>query len=334
MLDVLQVDPHDEVGLRAWWDTNHAAILADRPEAALLTWPELRHLVAGGSTYYSWQLLVAREQGRCVGTAIVGLAHRDNTHLADLEVAVLPASRRRGIGTALAEEGLRRVLDAGRTTVIGEAYLTAASEAPVAFARSLGFEPVHEELHLLMPLPVPADELAELRAQVGALAGDYDVLTWVDRCPEEYVDAYCRMRTQMSADVPVGDLDLTPVAYDEERLRADEALDLPVSDQVVAVARHRETGAFGGYSVVKLAHGDDLVRQDDTLVMPRHRGRRLGLRLKLATLEEVQRRFPERATLHTWTAPDNRAMLRTNITFGFEQVAQMFEMQRRLGPTG
>lgn len=25
-------------------------------------------------------------------------------------------------------------------------------------------------------------------------------------------------------------------------------------------------------------------------------------------------------------------MLRTNLTFGFEEVAQMYEMQRRLGP--
>ncbi len=332
MVDVVAVDPHDEVSLRSWWDANQAAFRADRPEAVLMTWPELRHVVAGQSTYYSWRLLLAREDGRTVGTAMVGLAHRDNTHLADLEVTVLPEARRRWVGTALAEEGMRRCLAAGRTTVIGEAHLTARSEAPVAFARSLGFDSVHEELHLVLPLPVTTESLVDLQDKVGGAADDYDILTWVDRCPDDYADAYCRMRSQMSADIPVGDLDLTPVLYDEERLRADEALDLPVSDQVVAVARHRRDGVFAGYSVVKLVHGDDVVRQDDTLVMPKHRGRRLGLRLKLATLEEVQRRFPGRTSLHTWTAPDNRAMLRTNITFGFEEVAQMYEMQRRLVP--
>jgi GNAT superfamily N-acetyltransferase len=183
MVDVVAVDPHDEVSLRSWWDANQAAFRADRPEAVLMTWPELRHVVAGPSAYYSWRLLLAREDGRPVGTAMVGLAHRDNTHLADLEVTVLPAARRRGVGTALAEEGLRLCLAAGRTTVIGEAHLTARSDAPVAFARSLGFESVHEELHLVLPLPVTTESLVDLQEEVGGAADDYDILTWVDRPP-------------------------------------------------------------------------------------------------------------------------------------------------------
>lgn len=213
MVDVVAVDPHDEVSLRSWWDANRAAFRADRPEAVLMTWPELRHVVAGPSAYYSWRLLLAREDGRPVGTAMVGLAHRDNTHLVDLEVTVLPAARRRGA--------------AGRTTVIGEAHLTARSDAPVAFARSLGFESVHEELHLVLPLPVTTESLVDLQEEVGGAADDYDILTWVDRPPAR------------------------------------------------PAAQARDAG------------GDPA---------------------------------------------DNRPMLRTNLTFGFEEVAQMYEMQRRLGP--
>ncbi|MEZ5193701.1 MAG: hypothetical protein R2734_15180 [Nocardioides sp.] len=50
-------------------------------------------------------------------------------------------------------------------------------------------------------------------------------------------------------------------------------------------------------------------------MMPQDRGRRLGLRLKLATLELLERDF-ERRAIHTWTALDNHAMLRTNTAFG------------------
>ena len=65
-------------------------------------------------------------------------------------------------------------------------------------------------------------------------------------------------------------------------------------------------------------------------MMPEHRGHRLGLLLKLTTLD-ILRRIPERTSLHTWTAPDNHAMLRTNIAFGYQPVEQMHEMQRRCG---
>ena len=74
----------------------------------------------------------------------------------------------------------------------------------------------------------------------------------------------------------------------------------------------------------------DYALQDDTLVMPDHRGHRLGLRLKLASLAVIRRDFPERTTIHTWTAVDNAAMQRTNRLFGFEAVEQEHALQRTL----
>ena len=80
-----------------------------------------------------------------------------------------------------------------------------------------------------------------------------------------------------------------------------------------------------------LPHGEDHVLQDDTLVMPAHRGHRLGTLLKLATLTIVQRDHPDRRTVHTWTEPGNAAMYRTNVEFGYVAVERMHEMQRKDG---
>jgi len=39
MLRIIEVDPREEAELRAFHDTEHAAIRHDRPEAVIRTWP-------------------------------------------------------------------------------------------------------------------------------------------------------------------------------------------------------------------------------------------------------------------------------------------------------
>jgi len=221
----------------------------------------------------------------------------------------------------------------GRASVCGEVFCPPGSDgagvAAYEFATAMGFEPVHTEDHLLLRLPVHFDEVARLRAKADATA--YDVLTWTGPCPEEHLEAFCEMHTRMSTDVPVGDIDLQPVVVDAERLRAREQRVFRSFDGITSVARRRRDGVFGGYSQLYLPHGADHVYQDDTLVMPEHRGLRLGTLLKLATLEIVQRDRPERVAIHTDTAVDNHAMQATNRDFGYRPVERMYEMQRRDG---
>ena len=111
-----------------------------------------------------------------------------------------------------------------------------------------------------------------------------------------------------------------------ERIRVGEERLSRSYDVVVAAARGRD-GVMGGYSLLYLAHGRDQVIQDDTLVMPEHRGNRLGLALKLATHDIVRTVHPDRLTMHTWTDPENHAMYATNYAFGYRPVERMHEVQ-------
>ena len=157
------------------------------------------------------------------------------------------------------------------------------------------------------------------------------MVTWGDRCPDEHAAGYCEMKTQMSNDVPVGEIDYQPIVYDEARLRTEEQRASRSYHLVVAAARRTSDGAFGGYTVLYLPHDEAHVLQDDTLVMPEHRGHRLGTILKLATLDVVRRDHPERVAIHTWTDPENHAMYRTNLGFGYTPAERMYEMQRKDG---
>lgn len=150
----------------------------------------------------------------------------------------------------------------------------------------------------------------------------------MDHCPEEYAADYCRLLSQMSQDVPIGEIDWEPVVYDEARLRALEEQRARAYTQIVCAARRLSDGVFGGYSVVVLDPTLDHVYQDDTLVMPDHRGHHLGLRMKLENLVTLQRDHPDRTSIHTWTAVENAAMQSTNRTFGFVPVERAHEMQQ------
>ena len=108
------------------------------------------------------------------------------------------------------------------------------------------------------------------------------------------------MRNQMNADVPTGELDLEATVLDDARLAASEERLARSYDVRVAAARRRSDGVLGGYSLLFVPHGADYGWQDDTLVMPEHRGHRLGAR---AEVRQLRRPAAAITLVHTWTAP-------------------------------
>jgi GNAT superfamily N-acetyltransferase len=322
MTDIVELERHDEAALREFYDFEVAAQTADRPYAVLRTFPQLCQMARGGSAYFQRTFLVAREGGRIVGTADLGRSLRDNLHLADVEVRVLPDARRRGIGRALHDEAVARGRADGRSTFLGEAHQPtgSASSPATAFARALGYVDVQREDHQVLDLPAATSPRG---------AAGYEVLTWAGRAPDDLLGAYARMRTQMLRDMPGGDVDWEPVVIDPERVREEEVRVAHAYDHLVAVARRTSDGELAGYSKVFLPHDLDFVVQDDTMVMGAHRGRGLGLLLKSAVLETLAADHPERRIVHTWNAVTNAPMQRINRLLGFRPVELMMEMQRK-----
>lgn len=331
MTDLVSIDPHDEHALRAWFETEQAAVDHDRPRAISRTWGALVGSVRTPSPYLGRELIAAVEGDQVVGVAELELPLQDNLHLAELSIHVLPAHRRRRIGRLLFDEVDRRRRATGRTTLLAELLLSQAdaiADAPapgMAFCTALGFVSVHEEEHLALPLPVDAGRMDALRRETAG----YEIVSWRARCPEELRAAYCRMRTQMEQDVPAGEVEHSARVIDEERLRSQEERMAPLYHQIVSAARRTHDGEMAGYSLLFLPRDSLDVLQDDTLVMPDHRGHGLGMQLKLATLDVVTSEHPDRVLMHTWTDASNAAMYRTNAAFGYTTAEVMHEMQRK-----
>jgi GNAT superfamily N-acetyltransferase len=277
------------------------------------------------SRWYHRTYLVARRAERIVGSVELGLTQEDNLHLAELEVQVLPGARRRGIGRALHDEGVRRA--AGRTTFLGEAHRPLHEDSPATlFARALGYDDVHREHHQLLELPAPERVLGSLPETVDG----YELVTWRDRAPDDVVEAYAEMHTQMGRDVPAGEVDHEPAVIDVEKIRVDERLSADGHHHLVAAVRRTGNGGFAGYTMVWLPWDVDYVVQNDTMVMPDDRGHGLGMLLKGAVLRMLAEDWPERRIIHTWNAVDNAPMQRINRELGFRPVELLLEMQRKV----
>lgn len=324
---IVTVDPHDDAALRAWYAVESASVHHERPFALQRSLTALAASVQHPSAWADRILLAATggEHASMIAVAEVVLSTSDNPHLAELEINVHPEHRRAGVGSALHEAADRLRREHGRTTVVGELYEPVGAAAPgKPFAAALGYTSAHEEEHLAMRLPADPRRVEAMTRPVPG----YEVVTWQGACPDEHIEAYVAMRNQMNQDAPSGDVDVAPTVLDEERLRTSEERLARSYVTVVAAARRTSDGAMGGYSLVFLDRSSDVALQDDTLVMPEHRGLGLGLQLKLATLAVIEAEHQQRTALHTWTDPGNAAMYRTNLTFGYARVEVMHEMQR------
>ena len=315
VVDIRELDVTDPSARRTWYDVQERAARADRPHALLQAFDAFEVTATQPGPYVDRVRLEARVGDVVVGVADLELPLTENLDVAWAEVNVLPEHRRQGTGRALWQALVERARAAGRTRVGGEVNVDLeVAGAGFEFASAVGATEKHREDHLLAELPV-AD---------APIDPAYDLVTWRGPCPDEHREAYLAMRNQMNADVPTGELDLEVTLLDDERLSTSEQRLAQSYDVRVAAARRRSDDVFGGYSLLFVPHGAAHGWQDDTLVMPEHRGHRLGAALKAANYADLPGHV---GLVHTWTAPSNTAMHHTNTSLGFRVVEHMYEVE-------
>ncbi|WP_029288288.1 GNAT family N-acetyltransferase [Cellulomonas sp. HZM] len=283
--------------------------------------------------------LVALEDGRPVGYGALNLPQRDNTHTGYVELGVLPDDRRRGIGSALYHSLLAIARDSGRTRVTASTdFRTEAApdqDALVAptgsgrvpaddpgarFLLARGWRLEQVERRSVLHLPLPAGTLDGHLADAQAVAGDdYRLVLWDAHCPDEWVDSFAYLQSRMSTDAPTGGLDYREETWDAARVRDQEHEFAERRLGYLAVAaEHVPSRTLVAYSAfLTVPHTDAYVHQHDTLVVAEHRGHRLGMLVKAANLQRLERDLPAVRRVGTWNAEENSYMLAINVRLGF-----------------
>lgn len=343
-----RVDPQDAAAFDAWYDVYRAAMDDGREYAVTWTREELRVAVLEESPYWTKELWAVRDDaGEPAGAMVIELPMKDNTTVISPRIGVRADARRRGYGSVLARTAAERAAQYGRTVVqsqldvplaadhLAETPGEAAATAGQAFLEANGLEPANFEVHRILELPLDEAFLETLAAEAAEHHQGYQLVSWQDRCPDEFVDAYAALQSIFALEAPQGELEKEAEIWDAARVRA-------VEEQSLAQGRHGwitvavvADGTLAGNTELYVGeHDPGKAFQWGTLVSPPHRGHRLGLALKVRNHRELQRSHSEPLVVHTWNGEQNTAMNAVNAKLGFRPVEQSQEWQRRIAPAG
>jgi len=276
----------------------------------------------------------------------------DNVDNAVVNVSTRPTFRRRGHGTAMLQHLTARARMHGRTRLLGEiceplppgethrnsprpeandrAHMQPAG---VLFATRAGARPVTSEVRRLLRIEELDDaHLSRLKEDATAHSTDYSLIQWDGPAPAEFIDDLVVLNSRMTVDAPLEDLDWEPEQWTPARYREREQR-VAASGQVVlcTAARHEPSGQIVALTDIGVATAQpDIAYQWATIVLPSHRGHRLGMLVKLANLEFLRTSRPAVQMLNTWNAAINDHMVAINEAIGFRAVERWREWQLEL----
>jgi GNAT superfamily N-acetyltransferase len=326
------VDPADEEGFAAWFAVVDAANRHRWPGRPGWQAAELRAPALDAHGAKRAVLLAAHLDGSVVGAAKLELPRHDNPHLAELMLEVVPGARRRGAGRALVHEAERVAAADGRNVLFGteEEPVGSAGGGP-PFAAALGYALVLESLRRDLAVPVDPARLAELEAAAAPRATGYEIVAFAS-WPVGWLEDRAAFGRHMSTDPPLGGLALHEEVWGPERVRRQEQMVEAMGRRLlVAAAIERASGRAVAFSELTVSMSvPETAWQWDTLVLPAHRGHRLGLLVKLANLARLAETSPRTTSVSTWNAAANDPMIAVNETLGARVVSVGRTWQRRI----
>ena len=279
------------------------------------------------------RLFAARDERRMVGMARYEIEPGDDPQTAWLMVDVLPGVRGNGIGTALSEklqgiartDGIRKAIvyavspyGPGDCLVAPTGFGSVPRDNPeVRFLLGKGYR--LEQIARGSRLALPVDVRSRFEHGREAARGQYTVHSWVDRTPDRWRAEMAALRQLMSTEEPGAGLDEPEDLWSIERLVATEdQLAHGPRTLVTTAVEHVPSGTVAGFTTLSVPKETErAISQEDTLVRREHRGHRLGMLLKLANLDAVQRLYPGHPAVITFNAEENRHMLEVNESVGF-----------------
>lgn len=335
-MEIIRLDLDDDGFVEQLWGVWQRSVAASRVQPQRQTLDEfsqeLRYSFPGEHSV----LAVAVEGGRVLGGLRLGMPLRDNLDKCWAEIQVDPEQRRRGVGGGLVEWTEQAAKEAGRSLVLFDVFVPLGerdTHGARRFGQAHGYSLASVEIVRRLELPVPAGLLDRHdAAATSARDGRYDVSAHVNGVPPEHRQSLCDASNRLGVDAPTGDVDFEPESMkpeDYQHLLDHEAA--TGSTRLTAVAVERGTGVVAAYSDIVLPAGDaELAFQWGTLVLPEHRGHRLGMAVKVANLRQLARTDPHRRTILTANAEDNPWMVQINLDLGFEIIEEALALKKEV----
>lgn len=275
-----------------------------------------------------------------VGTANIDETLTENTDSSWVYVATHPAFFGRGIATQLLDEVVIPALrESGRANINTFGVFMKDEDVdnpdhPVnRLSARLGVTKKSTAICRSLSLPLSENLLHQLAAEAEEKRGDYEILQWEDTVPEEYLEVYGKLRHQLELDDPTEDFTAEAVQFPPERIREEEKRRRESGVRTLIAVAAAPDGSLVAYSYMRWTDTPEttLGYQEDTLVMPEHRGHRLGLALKVANHRRLHESAPQLTTMVTRNSHVNPWMIGINEKLGYTVANREVTFQGALG---
>jgi GNAT superfamily N-acetyltransferase len=301
----------------------------DQPDVPFASLDDYRAGQAHGWPGYTYERYLGLLNDAPVGLIELSMSGEDNLDTVNIELSVLPAARRRGVGRALWELAVRRTREMGRRHLIAPTVQTHPDGT--AFATAMGAEPGLEEIRSRLDVrALDRPGLDALLAEAWKHADGYEPVQWSGVPPDEIIDDVAYLDGRLNADAPVGDLAWEPEKVDADRIRAGEENRIKRGRLSYNSGVRRDGRLVAWTAVAGLVAEPSQAWQQITLVDPDHRGRRLGTVVKLENLRYLIAQRPGLQFIDTFNATANQHMLRINRAMGFRAVETIMQWQRTI----
>jgi len=316
---ISRIDPADTSTVRAFVGAQLASLAVDDPTSPPWSARVLKLRVTLGPPVRGpvelWRT-PGDVPGGVAGGYCLQLPDLDNLDSARLDLFVLPAARRQGLGTALLRHAAERVAASGRSRLDGSVIEGSAGEA---FARGAGATIGLAELRRVLDVArVPAGHAARCQDGAAAAAAGYSLVSWLGRTPEEYLKGVVAMENAMN-DAPSMP-GAEPEIWTEQRVRdrKDGWIEAVGARPYQVAAICDATGEMVALSELGVfPDAPDWGFQSNTVVARPHRGHRLGLLVKAAMLGWLAEAEPRVRWIVTYNAMSNSHMIAINEELGF-----------------
>ena len=337
MIDIRPLDAADPEAMAAFHATYHAADVFGRAYSSPWTLEEMRAdllVERSGSRALGFSGYV---DGQVVTVGTLELPLKDNLHRGDVDVHTHPDHRNRGYGSAMLDHLVGVARAEGRRVLTSEASTPYDGPADGAghpnadFLTKRGFSFALGDVMRVLDLPVDGNRLRRLAEESAPHHRDYTLRRFMGPVPDDILEPFGRLIGALGTEAPMGELELEPEVFDPERIRADDAVFAASGRTKFTTVAVAPDGAVVAYSELVLpAYDPGRVYQWGTLVLPGHRGHRLGMATKVHNLLWFQREHPAPALLVTFNAEVNGPMIAINEAMGFRPVERLGEFQARI----